>query len=270
MGILEAIILGIIQGLTEFLPVSSSGHLELGKAIFGEDGIPQEGVLFSVALHAATALSTMVIYRKDILDLIKGLLQFKWNDETKYVTKIAISMVPIVIVGLLFEEELETLFSGNVLLVGAMLLVTAALLFFTHRAGSREGAVTYKKSFAIGLSQAIAILPGISRSGSTIATALLLGVSKEKAAKFSFLMVLPPILGAAALKLKKYLEAPADHQTMEALPLTLGFIAAFVAGLFACSWMIKIVKRSKLSFFATYCAIVGVIALVVGLLGHSS
>ena len=270
MGILEAIILGIIQGLTEFLPVSSSGHLELGKALFGEDGIPKEGLLFSVALHAATALSTIVIYRKDILDLIKGLLQFKWNDETKYITKIVISMAPILVIGLLFEEDLEALFSGNVLLVGAMLLVTAALLFYTHRVGSRKGSITYKNSLAIGLSQAIAILPGISRSGSTIATALLLGVSKEKAAKFSFLMVLPPILGAAALKLKKYLEAPADNQTMEAFPLTLGFIAAFVAGLFACSWMIKIVNRSKLSYFAAYCAIVGVIAIMVGLLSHSS
>ena len=264
MGILEAIILGIIQGLTEFLPVSSSGHLELGKALFGEDGIPEEGLLFSVILHTATALSTVVVYRKAILELLQGLFKFNWNDETKYVALIAVSMIPVAVVGLMFESQIEVLFTANLPLVGAMLLVTSALLFFTHFAKVQEGSMTFGKSFIIGISQAIAVLPGISRSGSTIATALLLGISKEKAAKFSFLMVLPPILGAAALKFKDYLEAPTAEVTSDSTAMIFGFVAAFVAGLAACTWMIKIVKKAKLSYFAIYCALAGIFAIVYG------
>ncbi|MDP4588129.1 MAG: undecaprenyl-diphosphate phosphatase [Flavobacteriales bacterium] len=266
MSLIEAIILGIIQGLTEFLPVSSSGHLELGKEILSEEGVPKEGLLFSVIVHAATALSTIVIYRKDILQLLKGLLQFKWNEETQFTAKIALSMLPILVVGLAFEDQIEALFNGNILFVGAMLLVTSALLFLTHFAPKKSGEMSFGKSIIAGLAQAVAILPGISRSGSTIATSLLLGVNKEQAARFSFLMVLPPILGAALLKFKKYLEAPVDDTLSEPMVLGAGFIAAFVAGLIACTWMIKIVKRSKLTYFAIYCALVGVIAIAYGLL----
>ncbi len=266
MSLIEAIILGIIQGLTEFLPVSSSGHLELGKEILSEDGVPKEGLLFSVIVHAATALSTIVIYRKDILNLLKGLLQFKWNEETQFAAKIVLSMIPILIVGLLFEEQIEALFTGNIFFVGCMLLFTSVLLFLTHFAPQKSGEMTFGKSILVGLAQAVAILPGISRSGSTIATSLLLGVNKEQAARFSFLMVLPPILGAALLKFKKYLEAPAQEVVSEPIVLGAGFIAAFVAGLLACTWMIKIVKRSKLTYFAIYCALVGLVAIVYGLI----
>lgn len=264
MGIIEAIILGIVQGLTEFLPVSSSGHLELAKALFGEDGVPEEGLLFTVILHVATALSTVVVYRKAILELLKGLFKFEWNVETKYVSFIALSMIPVAIIGLLFEEQLTVLFESNITLVGGMLLVTSALLFFTHFAKVQEGSMTFGKSFIIGIAQAIAVIPGISRSGSTIATALLLGISKEKAAKFSFLMVLPPILGAAALKFKDYLEAPVAEVAADNMPIICGAIAAFVAGLAACTWMIKIVKKAKLSYFAIYCALAGLTAIVCG------
>lgn len=265
MGLLEAIILGIIQGLTEFLPVSSSGHLELGKAILGNDQIPEESLLFTVAVHVATALSTIIVYRKTVGDLLMGLFRFKWNEETRYVTMIALSMIPVMIVGLFFEEELEAMFEGRIVLVGAMLLVTAALLYFTHRAVHREGGVTFKKSFIIGLAQAVAVLPGISRSGSTIATSLLLGVSREKAARFSFLMVLPPILGAAILKLKDLGDAESSVAQLEWTPVIAGFIAAFISGYIACTWMIRIVKKSKLSYFAIYCAVVGLIAIGAGL-----
>ncbi|NNE55481.1 MAG: undecaprenyl-diphosphate phosphatase [Flavobacteriales bacterium] len=267
MGLLEAIILGIIQGLTEFLPVSSSGHLELGKALFGSDQIPEESLLFTVAVHVATALSTTVVYRKTILDLIKGLFKFRWNEQTQYVSFIVISMIPVMVVGLLFEDEIASLFEGRIILVGGMLMITAALLYFTHRAAHKEGKVTPKKAWLIGLAQAVAVLPGISRSGSTIATSLILGVSRERAARFSFLMVLPPILGAALLKALDLRDAESAMANMEWTPVVAGFIAAFIAGFAACTWMITIVKKSKLSYFAIYCAIVGAIAIVAGLMG---
>ncbi|MCB0762392.1 MAG: undecaprenyl-diphosphate phosphatase [Flavobacteriales bacterium] len=266
MTLLEAIILGIIQGLTEFLPVSSSGHLELGKALFGGDQIPEESLLFTVMVHAATALSTIVVYRKDIVQLIGGVLKFKWNDEMKYALFIVISMIPVMIVGLFFEKEVSALFDGRIVLVGCMLLVTATLLFLTHRATHREGVIDAPKAGIIGVAQAIAILPGISRSGSTIATSLLLGVSRERAARFSFLMVLPPILGAALLKTMDFFESGTQVSTIDITPLVAGFVAAFVAGVFACRWMVRIVKQSKLSYFALYCAIVGVVAISVGVL----
>ncbi|WP_397364454.1 undecaprenyl-diphosphate phosphatase [Olleya sp. R77988] len=271
MDILDSIILGIVQGLTEFLPVSSSGHLELGKAILGDNSIPKESMLFTVVLHFATALSTIVIFRKDILEIIKGFLTFKWNDDTKFVTKIVLSMVPAALVGLYFEEELEQLFGGSILLVGCMLIVTAILLYFADKAKSTGKNVTFKDAFIIGVSQAIAILPGISRSGATISTSVLLGNDKTKAARFSFLMVVPLIFGKIAKDIldiigKDQIEKDALFESLNITALSAGFIAAFIAGLFACTWMISLVKKSKLSYFAIYCAIVGVIAIIVSFL----
>ncbi|AUC75049.1 MULTISPECIES: undecaprenyl-diphosphate phosphatase [unclassified Olleya] len=259
MDIIDSIILGIIQGLTEFLPVSSSGHLELGKAILGDNSIPEESLLFTVVLHFATALSTIVIFRKDILEILKGLFSFKWNDDTKFVTKIIVSMLPAVLVGLFFEDQLEQLFGGSILLVGCMLLVTAVLLFFADKAKNTTKNVSFKNAFIIGISQAIAMLPGISRSGATISTSVLLGNDKTKAARFSFLMVVPLIFGKIA---KDILGGDLSFESQNITAMSAGFIAAFVAGLFACTWMISLVKKSKLSYFAIYCAIVGVIAII--------
>ncbi|WP_298531167.1 undecaprenyl-diphosphate phosphatase [uncultured Algibacter sp.] len=262
MEIIDAIILGIIQGLTEFLPVSSSGHLELGKAILGDNSVPEESLLFTVVLHFATALSTIVVFRKDILDLIKGALKFEWNDDLQFISKIAISMIPAVIVGLFFEEQLEALFGGNIILVGFMLLVTAALLFFADKAKDTDKKVSFKNAFVIGISQAIAMLPGISRSGATISTSVLLGNDKTKAARFSFLMVVPLIFGKIA---KDILSGDLSYDSGNITALSIGFVAAFVAGLFACTWMISLVKKSKLTYFAIYCAIVGLIAIAFSL-----
>ncbi len=258
MDFLEALILGIIQGLTEFLPVSSSGHLEIVKAIFGENQAPKESMLMTVMLHGATALSTIVVFRKDIMEILSGLLQFKWNEEMKFSLKIIISMVPAAIVGVVFSDELETFFNGQLQFVGFMLLLTGALLFLADRAKSTDKKVGFGHSLIIGISQMIAILPGISRSGATISTAVLLGIDKEKAARFSFLMVVPLILGKVA---KDILSGEISSDSSQILPLAVGFIAAFVTGLLACTWMIKIVKNSKLSYFAIYCLIVGSIAI---------
>lgn len=259
MEILDAIILGIIQGLTEFLPVSSSGHLELGKAILGDNSVPKESLLFTVVLHFATALSTMVIFRKDILQIIKGVLKFEWNEDLQFISKIALSMLPAVVVGVFFEKELEQLFNGNILLVGCMLIVTAVLLFLADKAKDTQKKVTFSNAFIIGVSQAIAMLPGISRSGATISTSVLLGNDKTKAARFSFLMVVPLIFGKIA---KDLVGGELTYDSSSFTALSAGFIAAFVAGLFACTWMISLVKKSKLSYFAMYCAIVGVIAII--------
>ena len=259
MDVLDALILGIIQGLTEFLPVSSSGHLELGKAILGDNSIPEESLMFTVVMHFATALSTIVIFRKDIWEILRGLLQFKWNEETQFSLKIIISMIPATIVGVLFEEQLEQLFGGSVLLVGFMLIITALLLWLADKAKNTGKPVNYSNAFVIGVAQAIALLPGISRSGSTISTSVLLGNDKTKAARFSFLMVVPLILGKIA---KDLLDGNLTH-TGNSTSLIVGFIAAFISGLFACTWMISLVRKSKLSYFAIYCLIVGVIAIVV-------
>ncbi len=259
MDIIDAIILGIIQGLTEFLPVSSSGHLELGKAILGDNSIPEESLLFTVVLHFATALSTIVIFRKDILDIIKGILKFKWNEDLQFVSKIALSMIPAVVIGVFFEEQLEQLFGGNILLVGWMLIITAILLFLADKAKNTNKKVSFKNAFIIGISQAIAMLPGISRSGATISTSVLLGNDKTKAARFSFLMVVPLIFGKIA---KDIMSGDLTYDSQNFMSLSIGFIAAFIAGLFACTWMIALVKKSKLSYFAFYCIIVGIIAVV--------
>lgn len=263
MDILDAILLGIIQGLTEFLPVSSSGHLELGKAILGDNSLPEESMLFTVVLHFATALSTIVVFRKDIWTILKGFLQFKWNEDTQFISKIALSMIPAAVIGVFFEEELEQLFGGNIILVGFMLIITGLLLFLADRAKNTNKKVSFVDAFVIGISQAIAILPGISRSGATISTSVLLGNDKPKAARFSFLMVVPLILGKIA---KDILSGDLTYETSNFSILVIGFIAAFIAGLFACTWMIKLVKNSKLKYFAIYCAIVGVIAIIVSLL----
>ena len=262
MNIIESIILGIIQGLTEFLPVSSSGHLELAKAILGDTSVPEESLTFTVVLHFATALSTLVIFRKEVGEILKGLFQFKWNEEFQFSLKIVISMIPAVIIGLFFEDQLESLFGGKILFVGLMLLVTALLLLLADRAKNTDKNVSFSNSLVIGISQAIAMLPGISRSGATISTSVLLGIDRTKAAKFSFLMVVPLIFGKIA---KDILGGDINFQSSEIIPMSAGFVAAFVAGLLACQWMIALVKRSKLSYFSIYCAIVGSIAIVYSL-----
>ncbi|WP_378179348.1 undecaprenyl-diphosphate phosphatase [Aquimarina sp. SS2-1] len=261
MEIIDAIILGIVQGLTEFLPVSSSGHLELGKAILGDQSVPEESLLFTVVLHFATALSTIVVFRKDVFQIIKGLFQFKKNDETMFSLRIIVSMIPAVLIGLFFEEQLEQLFGGNILFVGCMLIITAILLWLADKAKDTAKIVTTSNAFIIGVAQAIAMLPGISRSGATISTSVLLGNDKTKAARFSFLMVIPLIFGKIG---KDLLSGDLNFTTESSTPLLLGFIAAFISGLFACTWMISLVKKSKLSYFALYCIIVGVTAIIFG------
>jgi undecaprenyl-diphosphatase len=263
MDVFEAIILGIIQGLTEFLPVSSSGHLELAKAILGDTSVPEESLTFTVVLHFATALSTLVIFRKEVAEILKGLFQFKWNDELKFSLKIIISMIPAVLIGLLFEEQLESFFGGKILLVGVMLLLTALLLLLADKAKNTTKEVSFSNSVIIGVSQAIAMLPGISRSGATISTSVLLGIDRTRAAKFSFLMVVPLIFGKIG---KDVLSGDLSFQSTEIIPISAGFMAAFLAGLIACKWMIAIVKKSKLSYFSIYCAIVGFIAITYDLL----
>jgi undecaprenyl-diphosphatase len=261
LDLLDAVILGIIQGLTEFLPVSSSGHLELGKAILGDTSLPEESLLFTVVLHFATALSTLVVFRKDVFEIIGGLFKFKWNEETQFSLKIIVSMIPAVVVGLLFEEQLEALFGGNILFVGFMLLITALLLWLADKAKDTGKKVSYSNAFVIGVSQAIAMLPGISRSGATISTSVLLGNDKTKAARFSFLMVVPLIFGKIA---KDLMSGDLMESSTEFSILAVGFIAAFIAGLVACTWMISLVKKSKLSWFAIYCFVVGLAAITFG------
>ena len=254
----EALILGLIQGLTEFLPVSSSAHLEIGKALFGIKG--EENFYFSIMVHGATVLSTLVVFWKDILKLIKGFFKFKYNEETSYIFKIFVSMIPVFIVGLLFKEHIEKLFAGNsFVFIGSMLIVTAALLFFTYFfKNKKQRDINYLDAFIIGISQAIAVVPGISRSGATIATGLINGNKKEEIAKFSFLMVLIPILGENFLDIVGGTAVSSGTPTSS---LIIGFLAAFVSGLIACKTMINIVKKGKLYWFAIYCLIIGVITI---------
>jgi undecaprenyl-diphosphatase len=258
MSIIEAIVLGIIQGFTEFLPVSSSGHLELAKVILGDTSVPEESLTFTVVLHFATALSTLVIFRKEVLEIFKGLMLFKWNEATKFSIKILISMIPAVFIGLLFEKQLAAFFSRNVLLVGLMLLLTAVLLLLADKAKNTHKKVSFSNAVLVGLSQAIAMLPGISRSGATISTSVLLGIDRTKAARFSFLMVVPLIFGKIG---KDVLSGDLNFQSSDSIPIAVGFITAFVAGLLACKWMISLVKKSNLSYFSFYCAIVGIAAI---------
>ncbi|NRA94382.1 MAG: undecaprenyl-diphosphate phosphatase [Psychroserpens sp.] len=258
MDIIDSILLGIIQGLTEFLPVSSSGHLELGKAILGDESIPKESLLFTVVLHFATALSTIVVFRNDIWSIIKGALKFQWNEDLKFVAKIAVSMLPAAIIGYTYESELAVLFDGNIKLVGFMLILTALLLYLADKAKDTSKNVSFKNAIVIGFAQAIAMLPGISRSGATISTSVLLGNDKTKAARFSFLMVVPLIFGKIA---KDIIGGELTYDSSNFTSLSVGFIAAFLSGLIACTWMIKLVKNSKLIYFSIYCLIVGLIAI---------
>ncbi|WP_343488094.1 undecaprenyl-diphosphate phosphatase [Allomuricauda sp. d1] len=258
MDIIDAIILGIIQGLTEFLPVSSSGHLELGKAILGSEALPEESLLFTVVLHFATALSTLVVFRKDVLQILKGLFQFKWNEETQFSLKIIISMIPAALVGFFLQDYMEVFFDGAIIIVGIMLIITAILLYLADMARTTQKGVSYRGAFIIGMAQMVAMLPGISRSGATISAAVLLGVDKSKSARFSFLMVVPLILGKVA---KDILSGEINFQGDDTMAMGAGFIAAFIAGLAACTWMIKLVRQSKLTYFAIYCFIIGLIAI---------
>lgn len=261
MNCLEAFVLGILQGLTEYLPVSSSGHLAIGAHLFGIDGA--DNLTFTILVHVATVLSTLVILWKEIDWILKGLFKFKMNDETKYAINIVISMIPVGIVGVFFKDKVEEIFGSGLLVVGIMLLVTALLLAFSYYAKPRQREdISPWHAFLIGVAQAVAVLPGLSRSGSTIATGLLLGNKKEKMAQFSFLMVIPPILGEALLDVMKGLKGEEAFGGIDTLPLIVGFLAAFVSGCIACKWMINMVKKGKLVYFAIYCAIAGVLTII--------
>ena len=266
MSWLEAFILGMIQGLTEYLPVSSSGHLAIGSALFGIQG--EDNLTFTIVVHVATVLSTLFILWKEVDWIFRGLFKFQMNDETKYVINILISMIPIGIVGLFFKDKVEEIFGSGLFIVGIMLLITATLLAFSYYAKPRtKEHISMKDAFIIGLAQACAVLPGLSRSGSTIATGLLLGDKKEKLAQFSFLMVIPPILGEALLDGMKIVKGAAEATADVSLTaLIVGFLSAFVFGCLACKWMIDIVKKGKLIYFAVYCALVGLATLLFSLM----
>ncbi|MBO4662803.1 MAG: undecaprenyl-diphosphate phosphatase [Bacteroidaceae bacterium] len=272
MNWLEALILGIVQGLTEYLPVSSSGHLEIGQHLLG---VTDGGLTFDIVVHVATVCSTLVILWKEVSWILTGLFRWngKMNDEQKYALNIIISMIPIGIVGLLFKDFLDSIFEGSIVIVGVCLLITSSFLAFTHFYQPKEKEnISPLHAFIIGLAQALAVLPGLSRSGTTIATGILLGNSKKTLAQFSFLMVIPPILGEALLDFK-HIFAPsaeyiAEHGEITQIPtlsLVVGFIAAFISGCFACKWMISIVKKCKLIYFAIYCACAGILAIYLGL-----
>ncbi len=256
MSIVEAIILGLIQGLTEFLPVSSSGHIELVKALLGIE--IEEDLLFTLTVHGATVLSTIVVFYKDILELIRDGLTFKNKESTRYIGKLLLSMIPLAVAGVLFKDTVEMLFNGNLVFVGAMLIVTALLLMITAYARSNIKPLTNLNAFIIGIAQTIAILPGISRSGATIATGLLMGVDKKEITKFSFLMVLAPIIGANLLAI---ISTESSVASTNIMPLMIGFITAFLSGFLACRWMINIVKKGKLSYFAAYCLLAGIVTI---------
>lgn len=257
--IIRALILGIVQGLTEFLPVSSSGHLELAKYLMQDDSLAAESLTMTVTLHAATALATLLVFRREVAEILRGLLAFKWNEEARFSLKIILSMVPAALIGVLLESQIEQLFDRQILLVGFMLIVTGLLLFLADRAKSSNKKVSFKDALIIGLAQAIAILPGISRSGATISTSVLLGVDRERAARFSFLMVVPLILGKMVMDIKDGALSTSSAQTVE---LLVGFAAAFVTGIAACLWMIRLVKASKLRYFSVYCFAVAIFAIL--------
>lgn len=260
MNWIEAVILGIVQGLTEFLPISSSGHLEIGKALLGTN--PEGSLTFTVVVHGATVLSIIVVFRRDLYWLAADFLRFEWNESTRYIARLVVSMIPVVILGLLFEEEIERFFTGNLVFVGAMLLITAMLLLFSHYFRSREKKISFPRALVIGVAQALAVLPGISRSGATISTGLMLGGKREEVTRFSFLMVLLPIIGANA---KDMMDPSATaFSGIDLWPLLAGFVAAFLSGLFACSWMIRIVNRGHLVYFAFYCIVIGLAAILLG------
>ena len=256
---MRSIVLGIVQGLTEFLPVSSSGHLEIAKYFLGDDSLAEESLLMTVTLHAATALSTILVFRKEVWEILKGLFQFKYNAETAFSLKIILSMIPAVFIGLMYEDLIEQLFSRQMLLVGFMLIITGVLLIFADRAKKTDREVSYKDAILVGIAQAIAILPGISRSGATISTSVLLGIDRERAARFSFLMVVPLIMGKVA---KDSLDGAFVDPDVNVVALVVGFVAAFLTGILACVWMIKLVRKSNLTYFSVYCFIVATLVIL--------
>ena len=258
----EALILGLVQGLTEFLPVSSSGHLELGKALLNID--TREDLSFAVVVHGATVLSIIVVFFKDLKNIFIESLKFKWNDSTKYLFKIIISIIPVAIVGVFFRDQVESLFTGNILLVGCMLLVTATLLIITIRVKTGDKNIPFTHAIIIGIAQSVAVIPGISRSGATIVTGLLLKNNKEEVTRFSFLMVLVPIIAANMLDL--FSGELSSGSSVSTSSLIIGFLAAFVSGLFACRWMISIVRKGRLIWFGVYCLVVGTIAILTGII----
>lgn len=270
MSEIQALILGLVQGLTEYLPVSSSGHLTIFSTFFGVDG--ESNLAFTVAVHVATVFSTLVILRKDIIDLVKGIFDTQtpfMSPARRYALAILLSMIPVGIVGVFFKENVEAIFGSGLLVVGLCLLVTASLLTFSYYAKPRQKEeISLRDAFVVGLAQAVAVLPGVSRSGSTIATGLLLGNKKEQLAKFSFLMVIPPILGEALLDVLKMMdegtEAAFGDLSMSAL--CIGVAAAFVSGCIACKWMINLVNKGKLVYFGIYCALVGLVLITYSLI----
>jgi undecaprenyl-diphosphatase len=259
MNWIEAIVLGIIQGLTEFLPVSSSGHLEIAKSIFGID--PEASFYFTLAVHGATVFSTIVVFWKEITMLVAGSLKLKINDDTSYTLKIFISIIPVAIAGVLLKGPIESLFNGNLVFIGLMLLVTSVLLAAAHFIKKRERSIGYLDAFIIGIAQAIAVIPGISRSGSTIATGLMIGNKKDEIAKFSFLMVLIPVVGANVLEI---ITQDVKINSTGMGIVAIGFVTSFISGYFACRWMIALVKRSKLIWFSIYCAAIGLLSIFLG------
>ncbi len=257
---LQALILGIVQGLTEYLPVSSSGHLTIFGTLFGFGG--EENLTFAIVVHTATVLSTIVVLWNEIWKILRGIFKFKWNEETEYFCKILISMVPVGLVGIFLKDYVESLFGSGLLIVGCMLLLTAALLYFSYIAKPRQKEkISFKDALIIGISQAIAVMPGLSRSGTTISTGLLLGNKKESVATFSFLMVIIPILGESFLDLMKG-NFSAEQSGISGISLTIGFIAAFISGSIACKWMLNLVKKGKLIYFAYYCIAAGLFAII--------
>lgn len=260
MDWIQALIMGVVQGLTEYLPVSSSGHLAIISNFFGIDG--EESLMFTIAVHVATVLSTLVMLWREVDWILKGLFKCQMNDETKYMLNIIVSMIPVGIVGVFFKDKVEEAFGSGLLVVGVMLLLTAVLLIFSYYAKPRQKEhISLWDAFVIGVAQACAVMPGLSRSGSTIATGLMLGNKKEKLAQFSFLMVIPPILGEALLDVMKSLKGEEVMGNIEMFPLCVGFLAAFLSGCFACKLMISVVKKGKLIYFGIYCAIVGAMVL---------
>lgn len=259
MNWIEALILGLVQGLTEFLPVSSSGHLEIGKVLLNVE--VKENLTFTVLVHFATVLSTITVFYRDIGNLTRGLLALRWNEETRYVAKIVVSMIPVLFVGIFFRDEVESLFSGNLLLVGGALLVTSMLLISTQLVKSGQKSIPFLDALVMGIAQAAAVIPGISRSGATISAGLLLKNGRSEVARFSFLMVLIPIIGAALMDIVS-VSSGSEENAIAASSLVIGFLAAYISGYLACSWMIRIVKRGNLYWFAFYCAIVGLLSIV--------
>lgn len=257
----EALILGIIQGLTEFLPVSSSGHLELGRAILniqtGED------LSFAVAVHGATVLSIIFVFWSELGNMLTGMMTFKWNTSTKYITKLLISMIPVAFIGIFLKDYVEHFFTGNVRFVGSMLLITACLLTISTFAKDRGRDITFSSAFLIGIAQAVAVIPGISRSGATISTGLLLGNKKDETTRFSFLMVILPIIGANMIDLMS--GEFSNINVTGFFPLVIGFISSFLTGYLACKWMLSIVRKGKLIYFGIYCFLIGIIAIIISL-----